>query len=83
MRDIRHLFTEEVIIGREEGDIIYNDDAFLSRRHASLSWRDGVCTLTDLDSSNGTFVRLTEDTMLQTGDQLRMGDQVFRFEFLV
>lgn len=82
IRDVRHLFTEEVVIGREEGDIIYRDDAFLSRRHASLVWRDGVCTLTDLDSSNGTFVRLAEDTMLQTGDQLRMGDQVFRFEFL-
>jgi hypothetical protein len=83
VRDVRHLFNEDVVIGREEGDIVFRDDAFLSRRHASFGWRDGVCTLTDLDSSNGTFVRLADDTMLQTGDQLRMGDQVFRFEFLV
>ena len=83
VRDIRHLFTPQVVIGREEGDIVHSDDAFLSRRHAMLSWQDGVCTLSDLDSSNGTFVRLPKNTVLQTGDQVRMGDQVFRFEFLV
>lgn len=82
VRDIRHLFTPRVVIGREEGDIIHNDDAFLSRQHASLTFADGVCTLEDLDSSNGTFIRLTESTIIQTGDQLRVGDQVFRFEFL-
>jgi hypothetical protein len=33
--------------------------------------------LTDLGSSNGTFVRVT-DTDLRTGDVLLMGQQLFR-----
>lgn len=80
VRDVRHLAGPAAIIGREEGDIVLRDDAFLSRRHASLSWRDGRCLLEDLDSSNGTFVRLTGPHPVRSGDQLRMGDQLFRVE---
>jgi pSer/pThr/pTyr-binding forkhead associated (FHA) protein len=80
VRDIRHLDEEEIVIGREEGDLVFNDDAFLSRRHAALRWRNGRCTIEDLRSSNGTFVRLRGPTDLRTGDHLRMGDQLFRFE---
>jgi len=29
-RDIRHLAGEEVVLGREEGDIVFRDDAFMS-----------------------------------------------------
>jgi pSer/pThr/pTyr-binding forkhead associated (FHA) protein len=36
--------------------------------------------LTDLGSSNGTFLRLRGDRKLESGDILRMGDQLFRFE---
>ena len=80
--DIRHLWQEVVTIGREDGDIVFPDDAFLSRRHASLSWQNGRCKLQDLDSSNGTFVRLQGKTPLQSDDHLRIGDQLLRFELL-
>lgn len=78
--DIRHLWQDAVTIGREDGDIVFPDDAFLSRRHARLSRHDGRCKLEDLDSSNGTFVRLRGQTPLQPGDHLRVGDQLLRFE---
>ena len=80
VRDVRHLATDEVTLGREEGDIIYRDDQFMSRRHAQLAWDGRVVTLKDLGSSNGTFRRLAGPEPLRTGDQLRMGDQLFRFE---
>jgi len=79
-RDVRHLTTEEVVLGREEGDIVFRDDAFMSRKHAALTWDGKKAQITDLGSSNGTFVRLTQATVLKHGDHVRMGDQLLRIE---
>jgi pSer/pThr/pTyr-binding forkhead associated (FHA) protein len=79
-RDVRHLVGEEVVLGREEGDIVYRDDAFMSRRHAAITWDGRRALLTDLGSSNGTFVRLSGPTSLKNGDHVRMGDQLLRIE---
>ena len=80
LRDVRHLQGSEVVLGREEGDIVFRDDEFLSRRHAALKWQGGQCVLDDLKSSNGTFVRLRGPQPLEHGDTLRMGDQMFRID---
>jgi hypothetical protein len=79
-RDVRHLASDEVVLGREEGDIVFRDDAFMSRRHAALTWDGKRAQLTDLGSSNGTFVRITGATSLKHGDHVRMGDQLLRIE---
>lgn len=78
--DLFHLSRNEVAIGREQGDIIFADDEFMSRRHAQLSFRAGRRTLEDLSSSNGSFIRLRGPYALATGDQIRMGDVLLRFE---
>ncbi len=80
VRDVRHLFTEEVVLGREEGDMVFRDDAFMSRRHAAITWDGKRAMLTDLGSSNGTFIRLSGPTTLKSGDHVRMGDQLLRIE---
>jgi len=79
-RDVRHLAGDEVVLGREEGDIVFRDDAFLSRRHAALTWDGKRALVTDLGSSNGTFVRIAGPTALRHGDHIRMGDQLLRIE---
>jgi len=79
-RDVRHLAGEEIVLGREEGDIVFRDDAFMSRRHAAITWDGRRALLTDLGSSNGTFVRLNGPTSIKTGDHVRMGDQLLRIE---
>jgi pSer/pThr/pTyr-binding forkhead associated (FHA) protein len=79
-RDVRYLAGNEVVMGREEGDIVFRDDEFLSRRHAVLRWQSNQCVLDDLKSSNGTFIRLRGPQPLEHGDILRMGDQMFRIE---
>jgi pSer/pThr/pTyr-binding forkhead associated (FHA) protein len=80
VRDVRYLAGEEVTIGREEGDVVFRDDEFLSRRHCKLCWDGRLCTLEDVGSSNGSFVRLVSPRRLTVGDHIRMGDQMFRFE---
>ncbi len=79
-RDVRHLIADETVLGREEGDIVFRDDAFMSRRHAAITWDGKAAKVTDLGSSNGTFVRITEPTALKHGDHVRMGDQLLRVE---
>lgn len=80
VRDVRFLNDHEIVIGREDGDMVFEDDAFLSRRHAAFRWQGGRCVVEDLASSNGTFVRLEGSRALKPGDHLRMGDQLFRYE---
>gem|GEM_PF-653381 len=79
-RDVRHLAGEEIVLGREEGDIVFRDDAFMSRRHAAVTWDGRKAQITDLGSSNGTFVRITQPTPIKNGDHVRMGDQLLRIE---
>jgi pSer/pThr/pTyr-binding forkhead associated (FHA) protein len=79
-RDVRHLVGNEVVLGREEGEIVFRDDAFMSRRHAALTWDGKRAMLTDLGSSNGTFVRLQGPTTIKLGDHVRVGDQLLRIE---
>ena len=79
-RDVRHLAGEEIVLGREEGDIVFRDDAFMSRRHAAVTWDGKRAQITDLGSSNGTFVRVIGPTALKHGDHVRMGDQLLRIE---
>lgn len=79
-RDVRHLAGEEIVLGREEGDIVFRDDAFMSRRHAAVTWDGKKAQVTDLGSSNGTFVRITGPTPIKHGDHVRMGDQLLRIE---
>ncbi len=80
VRDVRHLWDDEITIGREEGDLVYSDDAFLSRRHCTIGWDGSRAVITDLGSSNGTFMRLVGVTAVKHGEHIRMGDQLFRIE---
>lgn len=47
---------ETVTLGHHASNTLSVPDPFVSRRHCSLSCHDGKITLTDLGSTNGTFV---------------------------
>ena len=79
-RDVYHLTRSDLVLGREQGDMVFSDDEFMSRRHALLQFRSGVALLSDLGSSNGTFVRLTGQHALAPGEMIRLGDELLRFE---
>ncbi|HVY36587.1 MAG TPA: FHA domain-containing protein [Polyangia bacterium] len=79
-RDVYHLTRPEVVIGRESGDVVFSDDEFMSRRHVQIAFRNGRGHLEDLGSSNGTFLRLRGPHGLSSGDLIRMGDELLRFE---
>lgn len=81
-RDVHYLFRDETVIGRENGDIVFTEDPFLSRRHAALRFDRArkSFSLRDLGSSNGTALRIRGEHVLKDGDQFRIGRHLFRFE---
>jgi len=72
-----------VILGRVEGiaDVVVDDEA-ASRYHACVTYREGKFILTDMGSTNGTFVnrRPVAEVVLKPGDQIRIGVTVLSFE---
>jgi pSer/pThr/pTyr-binding forkhead associated (FHA) protein len=81
-RDVYHLTRTEMVLGREQGDIVFSGDEFMSRRHAAIRLKAGLFELEDLESSNGTFIRLRTQHTLCGGEMLRLGDELLRFELL-
>jgi pSer/pThr/pTyr-binding forkhead associated (FHA) protein len=69
-------------IGRESNTDIPLDDPRVSRQHARLSYRQQQLWLTDLQSSNGTFVNGApiQERALQNGDRLSFGGLEATFE---
>jgi pSer/pThr/pTyr-binding forkhead associated (FHA) protein len=67
-------------LGRDQGDIIFPQDGFISGRHAILEVQDGRATIRDVGSSNGTFIRLTGPVAVENGDQFLVGRELVRVE---
>ena len=72
----------DTTIGRQDGDIRFPEDVFLSPLHAKLSWEQDTLVVRDLGSCNGTWVFLEEAHRLLDGDLLLIGSQVIRFRRL-
>jgi pSer/pThr/pTyr-binding forkhead associated (FHA) protein len=70
----------EYLFGREEGGMTFPADPAVSRRHAVLSIAGDRCLLRDLESANGTFLRVRREAQLHPGDQLLLGTQQLRYE---
>ena len=71
-----------VTLGRGADNAITLADAGVSSRHAQLQWQSGALHLTDLGSTNGTFVngeKLAPHVArrLKVGDRLRFGQLDF------
>jgi hypothetical protein len=75
--------VETLSIGRASTNDIAIDDTFVSHEHVCITQNRGEYLITDLNSTNGTFVngkRLLEEKMLTSGDLIKIGPAVFKFE---
>lgn len=69
-------------IGRAVGNALVVPDVPVSRQHAQLEEREERWYLTDLGSSNGTFLNRQQVTVsqpLHEGDMIGLGESLFRF----
>lgn len=65
----------DTTIGRDDGNALQLPDSEVSKRHAVIRSREGVLTIEDLDSTNGTKVNGAgvKRASLQVGDRIRIG----------
>lgn len=90
--DTEFLFAPPAVIGRFDPsvgpiDVDLGDTpegAYVSRRHAQIKFADGVWTLHDMGSSNGTYIRRDDfekidEAELSDGSELALGNARFVF----
>ncbi len=73
----------EINVGRVQGNDLMLPKGNVSKHHARLLYRDGRFIVTDLKSTNGTYVngrKITQATIVREGDKIYIGDFVLRLE---
>jgi len=79
------LHQDTTTIGRTAGNDIIVPDGAVSRYHARIIFMNGQWVIEDLQSANGSWiddVRVNRLIPLESGDQLRFGDDIATFEVL-
>ena len=80
----RLTVIEPTTVGRSPSSGIHLDhDEYVSSRHALVTPAENGLWVEDLGSTNGTFVngaQVTTPRLLQTGDEIRIGDTRLRVE---
>lgn len=72
----------EITIGRDQKNFIVVDLDNVSRRHARVVNRDAKCFVSDLGSTNGTYLNdqeVVQETALRSGDLIKVGGSIFKF----
>ncbi|MDR1185334.1 MAG: trypsin-like peptidase domain-containing protein [Coriobacteriales bacterium] len=77
----------EFIIGKEQRKVnfVISDNSAVSRVHARITQRDGRYYITDLNTTNSTFVNdkklpTNTETPLNKGDHITLADEEFEFD---
>src|SRR6202167_4491419 len=73
----------EINVGRVQGNDLMLPKGNVSKHHARLLYRDGRFIVTDLKSTNGTYVngrKISQATIVREGDKIYIGDFVLRLE---
>lgn len=70
----------EHLAGRDDGQILFPEDRWLSPRHANFVYETGQLVVRDEGSANGVYVRVRERASIQPGDCFLCGEQLFRLD---
>ncbi len=73
VREIHAISPPGLTLGRAGCDVNFPLDSFISTQHVRLEPVDDAVRVTDLKSSNGTWVRITRPIPVQHGQQLLVG----------
>ena len=83
-RGHRFVLETTITIGRHEANAIsLPDDTYISGTHARIDTRNGDVVISDLNSTNGTFVngtRVSGDRVLRKGDRIQTGTLVMEMQ---
>lgn len=80
--------TDTIIIGRQDtSDIVIPNNKYISRTHCSITFNGETIYLTDLDSTNGTFVtvdgiwtKISDTVEIVVGEQFMLADTILTLQ---
>jgi len=78
-----YLLSSDTNVLGHAAPITLPDDPWIQDRHAELQIGPEECTLTDLNTKHGTYLKIRGDTLLRNGDHLRIGSGVFIIELFI
>ena len=81
-----NINAERFVIGRERKNVNYciADNSSISRSHVTLTVRNGVTYLVDMNAANGTYVNGVkamprQEIALKNGDKITLSDEEFEY----
>ncbi len=72
----------EITIGRDDCDMNFYDDEFISLKHLKIATVGPKFEMEDLGSKNGTFIRIKGEQKLEHGDYVMIGKELLRVEIV-
>jgi len=72
----------ELTLGRDDCDMNFYDDDFMSLRHVKIKTVGQKFELEDLGSKNGTFIKIRGEQSIIHGDYVLIGKEVLRIEII-
>lgn len=79
----KFILGENTSIGRGSNNDIVVDDQFVSHEHACISFYKNGHWLSDLNSTNHTYINgtaITDEVLLNGGDVIKIGAVTFKYE---
>ncbi len=70
--------VEKTFVGRTEGHMQFSEDTLLSPTHVEIDGKGDSVLVTDLDSLNGTYIRVQAPTVVPAGSTILIGRQFLR-----
>jgi pSer/pThr/pTyr-binding forkhead associated (FHA) protein len=75
-----HAKENEVVVGREGCDMNFPNDPYISGQHVKVELSGGTLNVVDLESKNGTYIKIEGSSELAHGDYIFLGRQLLRVE---
>ncbi len=83
-RQILPIHQEDAVVGRAHGSAIRIPSVEVSRQHCRIRQANGIVTVEDLDSFNGTYLNgrpISGPQLARPGDRLEIGPVTFIIEY--
>ena len=78
----RRIDKDKITIGRDDTNDIVLNNPTISREHSEINFSDGIISIKDLRSANGTFINNVkmDDAVLDIGDEIIVGKYMIKLK---
>ena len=78
----RRIDKDKITIGRDDTNDIVLNNPTISREHSEINFSDGIISIKDLGSANGTFINNVkmDEAVLDIGDEIVVGKYMIKLK---